>query len=175
MLSPSNGRIFRKKIIDSAKQGQKVKVVESPSCIRVNVTLSLSLSSIWTLNSDGPPASSDSSSCIGLGLIHLRTRSLALFVNLWTLAYWDPLSVGFSRVGCHALLQGIFPTQGSNLHLLWLLNCRWILCHWATGVAILYIVVCICQPHPPTLLLPTHSLVTTSLFSVSVTLFLFCR
>ena len=27
-------------------------------------------------------------------------------------------------VGCHALLQGIFPTQGSNLGLL---HCRWIL------------------------------------------------
>ena len=30
-------------------------------------------------------------------------------------------------VGCHALLQGIFPTQGSNLSPLWLLHCRWIL------------------------------------------------
>ena len=30
-------------------------------------------------------------------------------------------------VGCHALLQGIFPTQGSNLRLLWLLHCRQIL------------------------------------------------
>ena len=31
-------------------------------------------------------------------------------------------------VGCHALLQGIFPTQGSN----WgLLHCRQILYHWA--------------------------------------------
>ena len=29
-------------------------------------------------------------------------------------------------VGCHALLQGIFPTQGLNPHLL---NCRWILYH----------------------------------------------
>ena len=29
-------------------------------------------------------------------------------------------------VGCHALLQGIFPTQGSNLHLLGLL-------HWQAG------------------------------------------
>ena len=28
-------------------------------------------------------------------------------------------------VGCHFLLQGIFPTQGSNLHLL-CLHCRWI-------------------------------------------------
>ena len=27
-------------------------------------------------------------------------------------------------VGCHALLQGIFLTQGSNLHLLYLLHCR---------------------------------------------------
>ena len=30
-------------------------------------------------------------------------------------------------VGCHALLQGIFPTQGSNLGLP---HCRWILYHW---------------------------------------------
>ena len=30
-------------------------------------------------------------------------------------------------VGCHFLLQGIFPTQGSNLHLLGLLLCRQIL------------------------------------------------
>ena len=30
-------------------------------------------------------------------------------------------------VGCHALLQGIFPTQGSNPHLLSLLHCRQIL------------------------------------------------
>ena len=29
-------------------------------------------------------------------------------------------------VGCHFLLQGIFPTQGSNLHLLYLL-------HWQTS------------------------------------------
>ena len=30
-------------------------------------------------------------------------------------------------------LQEIFPTQGLNLHLLWLLHCRWILYPWATG------------------------------------------
>jgi len=28
-------------------------------------------------------------------------------------------------VGCHALFQGIFLTQGSNLHLLWLLHMLW--------------------------------------------------
>ena len=41
-----------------------------------------------------------------------------------------PLSIRFSRqgygVGCHALLQGIFPTQGSNPCLLSLL-------HWQSG------------------------------------------
>ena len=38
-------------------------------------------------------------------------------------------------VGCHFLLQGIFPTQGSNLCLLRLLHYRWILYHSATGEA----------------------------------------
>ena len=38
-------------------------------------------------------------------------------------------------VGFHALLQGIFPTQGSNLHFLGLLHCRWILYHIATREA----------------------------------------
>ena len=32
-----------------------------------------------------------------------------------------------NRVGCHALLQRIFLTQGWNLCLQWLLLCRWIL------------------------------------------------
>ena len=35
-------------------------------------------------------------------------------------------------MGCHALLQGIFPTWGSNPHLLCLLHCRQILYCWAT-------------------------------------------
>ena len=34
-----------------------------------------------------------------------------------------------TTVGCHALLQGIFPTQGLNLSLLYLLHCRQIL-YW---------------------------------------------
>ena len=40
--------------------------------------------------------------------------------------------MGCTGVGCHFLLQGIFPTQGSNSHLLSLLHCRWFrypLCH----------------------------------------------
>ena len=49
-----------------------------------------------------------------------------LFVNLWIitrrlLCPQDSLGKN-TGVGCHALLQGILPTQGSNLHLLHLLH-----------------------------------------------------
>ena len=48
-----------------------------------------------------------------------------LFVTLWTVVCQIPLSMGFSRQEYwNGLLQGIFPTQGSNLHLLCLLHCR---------------------------------------------------
>ena len=48
-----------------------------------------------------------------------------LFATLWTVARQPPLSMAFSRQeywsGLHALIQ-IFPSQGSNLHLLCLLQ-----------------------------------------------------
>ena len=37
-----------------------------------------------------------------------------------------------TEVGCHVLLQGIFPTQGSNPELL---HCRWFFTRWATREA----------------------------------------
>ena len=54
-----------------------------------------------------------------------------------------------TRVVCHALLQGIFPTQGLNLCLLWFLHCRrshwgrpWLPVHtyirWMTNKDLLY-------------------------------------
>ena len=50
------------------------------------------------------------------------TQSLSciqLFATPWTIGCQTPLSMGFSRqeygVGCHFLLQGTFPSQGSNL------------------------------------------------------------
>ena len=53
-----------------------------------------------------------------------------LFVTQWTVAHETPMSKAFSSkntgVGCHFLLQGIFPTQGSNLTLLHLP-------HWQAG------------------------------------------
>ena len=45
-----------------------------------------------------------------------------LSVTQWTIVCWAPLSLGKDTgVGCHALLQGIFLTQGLNLGLLCLL------------------------------------------------------
>ena len=55
---------------------------------------------------------------------------LQLSATPQTEAHQAPLSMGFSRQehwsGLHALLQGIFPTQRSNPHLLCLL-------HWQVG------------------------------------------
>ena len=57
-----------------------------------------------------------------------------LFVTLWTVAHQALLSLGFAgknaTVGYHALLQEIFPTQGSDLCLLNLL-------HWQEGSLLL--------------------------------------
>ena len=55
-------------------------------------------------------------------------------VTQWTVARQAHLFMGFSRheygVSSHALLQRIFQTQGSNLHLLYLL-------HWQAGSLLL--------------------------------------
>ena len=43
------------------------------------------------------------------------------FATPWTVVCQAPLSMGFpgnTGTGCHFLLHGIFPIQGSNLHLL---------------------------------------------------------
>ena len=60
-----------------------------------------------------------------------------LFVTLWTIALLASLSVGFFRqnmgVGFHALLQGLFSTQGSNQLFSYVSSIgRWVLYHWAT-------------------------------------------
>ena len=77
-----------------------------------------------------------------------------LFANLWTV----PASFLCLRdspgkntgVGFHALLQGIFPTQESNPHLLHLQHYRWILCSLshlgiALGVVQFSLVAQLCQ------------------------------
>ena len=56
-----------------------------------------------------------------------------LFSTPWTVAHqaWDS-PVKNTRVGCHFLLQGIFPTQQLNPSLL---HCNQMLYHWATREA----------------------------------------
>ena len=68
--------------------------------------------------------------CVLCELSHFSHAQV--FLTAWTVAP-RPLcpreSPGKNTgVGCHALLQGIFPTQGLNLHLLCLLHCGRMLC-----------------------------------------------
>ena len=73
-----------------------------------------------------------------------------LFPTLWTVAHWLLClwdSPGKNAgVGCHLLLQGIFPTQGLNLCLLKLLHCRRILNHWAINPLVILL-----DSFPPTI------------------------
>ena len=50
-----------------------------------------------------------------------------LFMTLWTVTLKAPMSMDYpdknTEVGCHALLQEIFPNKWSNPHLPCLLNC----------------------------------------------------
>ena len=66
--------------------------------------------------------------CVCCGFSHLVVSDSA---TLWTVVCQPPLSMGFPRQeywsGGHFFLQGIFPTQGLNLSLLYLLHCRLIL------------------------------------------------
>ena len=60
-------------------------------------------------------------------ILQVKLSHVQLFVILWTIACKAPLSMEFSRPeywSGYSLIQGIFPTQGSN----WcLLHCRQIL------------------------------------------------
>ena len=63
-----------------------------------------------------------------------------LFATLWTIVRQAPLPMETVQVRILqwvASIPGIFPIQGSNPCLLWLLNCRQILYHWATREALL--------------------------------------
>ena len=60
-----------------------------------------------------------------------HSSHVGLFVTLWTIACQAHLSMSFSRQKwspCPA--PGIFPTQGSNTYLLYLLIGRQVLCHY---------------------------------------------
>ena len=107
-----------------------------------------------------------------------------LFATLWTIAHQAPLSMGYPRQeylgGLHALLQGIFPPQGSKSHLMSLL-------HWQAGSLPLAppgkpLIHPVCNINSVHLLNPNSQsvpppppsrLAATRLFSMSMILFLF--
>ena len=73
----------------------------------------------------------------------LTANACSTLVTLWTttarpLCPWN-FPGKHPGVGCHFFLQGIFPTQGLNLHLL---HFRWILYCWDTRDS-LYSILCV--------------------------------
>ena len=72
--------------------------------------------------------------------VHVELLShIWLFATPWAVACQVPLSKGFfqARILKKVAIsssQGIFLTEGSNVHLLCLLRCRQVLYYWVTGV-----------------------------------------
>ena len=70
-----------------------------------------------------------------------------IFATLWTVAHQVPLSIGFPRQeywsGLPFLLQGIFPTQGSNPRLLCLLH--WQAVFFTASTTWVYLVFPVCS------------------------------
>ena len=115
--------------------------------------------------------------------VRVCAQSLSqLFVTPWTvlparlLCPWNFLGKS-TRVGCHALLQGIFPTQGSNPGLP---HCRRILCHLRhQGTEFSHLEPCSSRTESlwslPRLFLPSSSTIYLSvLFWCSFWLFFLC-
>ena len=85
-------------------------------------------------------------------LSHVR-----LFATLWTVTLQALLSMELSsknaEMGCHALLQGTFLTQGSNLHLLCHLHCETVLMYMFLKFFIFVNCLDITSKIPPTMAL----------------------
>ena len=93
--------------------------IESTQSMQGTVSMSQSLSEISELSDDCVHVCMFSHSVVSDSLQHHGLQPARL------LCPWD-FSGKNTGVGCHFLLQGIFPTQGSNLGFL---HCRHILYH----------------------------------------------
>ena len=60
--------------------------------------------------------------CVCVCVCVCMLSHVQLFATPWPAAYPWNFPGKDTRVGCHFLLQGIFPTQGLNLHLLCVLH-----------------------------------------------------
>ena len=71
-------------------------------------------------------------------LFNNTQKNVQLFVNLWTIGHQALLSMDSigknTRVGCHTLLQGIFPTQGWN-------PCLFLISRWGFFVLFCFVFV----------------------------------
>ena len=78
----------------------------------------------------------------------MHAKVLQSCLTLWTVGHQALLSIGVCRQeywsGLPCPPPGIFPTQGSNPHLLQLPNCMWILYCWAIMEAPYNVCVCVC-------------------------------
>ena len=73
----------------------------------------------------------------------MHDKSLQFVSDSWLLCPWNSPGKN-ARVSCHAFLQGIFPNQGLNPHLLQLCICRF------------FVVVVVCLITSPTGCKETH-------------------
>ena len=79
---------------------------------------------------------------LGVNFRALCAQSCPTHCDLWTIARqaknpWD-FSGKNTGVGCHVLLQGIFPNQGSNLGLLYCKQTLYLLSHQGSPKTLVY-------------------------------------
>ena len=106
--------------------------------IRPVVIYSMRVSYMSALSrEDGTNTSSRLSTVLGMCMLSHSVMSDSLQPHglqlVSFLSPWNSPSQS-TGVGCHILLQGIFPTQGLNPCLLCLLHCRWILNMLSLGI-----------------------------------------
>ena len=70
----------------------------------------------------GMPLDRTNISAVNSNKLKYKVLVLSYFICVWLCHTMDYSPAGYSGVGCHALLQGIFLTQESNLCLLHLLH-----------------------------------------------------
>ena len=110
-------------------RSSSIKAFESPLSHLATCALGQVSSFLWAWTSSS--VRWEYTTCLARWLCAWSLSCVWLFATPWSAACQAPLSVGVLQVrildmSCHALLQGIFLTPGSNPGLL---HCRWIL-HW---------------------------------------------
>ena len=114
---------------DLSKTGAKHEIIALLcTCVLICFRCVQHFGTPWTVAHQAPLSTTFSRQEYWSGGDGLVAKSCLTLVIQWTIAFQAPLSMGFSRQeywelgGCCFLPKGIFPTQGSNLCLLYLLH-----------------------------------------------------